>query len=49
MPFGRDLLLFELLLSYAAVVGDASASFVGEAGACGDGGSVCRFGFSGGS
>ena len=40
MPPERDLLFFELLLSYAAVVGEAAASFVGEAVAYGDGGSV---------
>ena len=49
MPFGRDLLFFELLLSYAAVVGEAAASFVSEAGACGDGGLVRLFGVSGSS
>ena len=40
VPFGRDWLLFELLLRYAPVIRSAAASFVREAWACGDRGPV---------
>ena len=38
--FGRNLLFFELLLRYTAIIGGAATPFVREAWACGDRGPV---------